>query len=58
MAEIKMEELLTCPKCGESNAKDARHCSGCGASLANVKPGEAKPEKKKVKLTDRLKKKA
>ncbi len=59
MAEsVKMDELITCPKCGESNAKDARHCSGCGASLVGIKPAEAKLDKKKAKLVEKLKKKA
>ncbi len=59
MAEpVKLEDLKTCPKCGESNPKDARHCSHCGASLANVTPGPAKVEVKRAKLIERLRKKA
>jgi hypothetical protein len=57
-ALVKMEELITCPKCGESNPKESRHCSGCGANLVGVKPAEAKPDKKQAKLADKLKKKA
>jgi len=59
MAEpVKMQELITCPKCGESNPTDARHCSGCGASLAGIKPAPGKADKKKEKLDEKIKKKA
>lgn len=59
MAEpVKLEDLKTCPKCGESNRKEERHCSHCGASLANVVPGPAQVEKKRAKLMERLRKKA
>jgi hypothetical protein len=58
-ASVKLEQLITCPKCGESNPKDSRHCTGCGASLVGVKPATpSAAEKKKPKLVDRLKRKA
>ena len=59
MAEpVKLEELITCPKCGESNPKESRHCSSCGASLTNAKAAPPKPDKKRAKLADKLKRKA
>ena len=33
---IPISHLLTCPKCGTSNAPGNRHCSNCGASLAGA----------------------
>jgi hypothetical protein len=59
MAEpVKLEELITCPKCGESNLTGSRHCSSCGASLTSAKTAPPKPEKKQAKLADKLKRKA
>ncbi|NLV74363.1 MAG: zinc-ribbon domain-containing protein [Chloroflexi bacterium] len=43
----KMPQLKDCPKCGRSNMSDARYCEGCGASLKDVVPQTATPEKKK-----------
>ncbi|NLG29350.1 MAG: zinc-ribbon domain-containing protein [Chloroflexi bacterium] len=58
MAEpVRMDELIMCPRCGESNPKTSRHCSTCGASLMGAQAAPAKPVKK-VKLVERLKKKA
>jgi uncharacterized membrane protein YvbJ len=52
-----MDELIICPKCGESNPKVSPHCGTCGASLMSAQAALAKPAKK-GKLIERLKKKA
>lgn len=33
-------ELLVCPECGKSNPAGTRYCQICGASLADVEPGQ------------------
>jgi predicted amidophosphoribosyltransferase len=46
MAELgKMQELVICPKCGESNPKEERHCTNCGARLDIVESASAQEKK-------------
>ena len=56
MAEVQeggkepIRELVSCPKCGQSNAVGTRHCVNCGATLAgatSAKPTETGSEKRK-----------
>jgi len=34
--KIRIADLVTCPKCGQSNATDERYCTACGAHLAGA----------------------
>jgi ribosomal protein L37AE/L43A len=31
-----MQNLVSCPKCGEDNAEGTRYCDNCGTSLAGA----------------------
>jgi len=47
-------QLLTCPKCGTSNAPGNRHCSNCGASLAGATTASPTVEAKKEGFFQKL----
>jgi len=37
-SKIHVADLVTCPKCGQSNAFGERYCTSCGAHLVGVVP--------------------
>lgn len=44
---VPISQLLTCSKCGTSNALGIRYCSNCGASLAAATMASPTVETKK-----------
>jgi ribosomal protein L37E len=34
--KVRIADLVTCPKCGQSNAVGERYCTVCGTHLAGV----------------------
>jgi hypothetical protein len=36
--KIHIADLVTCPKCGQSNAVGERYCTACGTHLTGITP--------------------
>lgn len=53
-ADLHINNLVDCPKCGTSNPQGTRHCVNCGASLAGIAPRAAKPIAEKKGFFSRL----
>ncbi len=52
--QVRMLDLLNCPKCGASNAIGTRYCVTCGASLEGVAPAKAMETGSKKGLLGRI----
>lgn len=52
--QARIAELVTCPKCGESNKVGVRYCDNCGASMAGAVSAKVEEPSEKKGFFSRL----